>query len=1242
MLAFSVRDSLDDRVESPHLVATDRVLMTSAVDFAGTERFEPRRFLGAGGFGSVYEALDRRHGTRVALKVLGAHDADALYRFKQEFRLLSGVVHPNLVTMYELVSTGPEWFFTMDLIPGPHLTEHLASSAKLDARWIRDAMVGLASGLATLHAYSILHLDLKPPNVRLADHERVVLLDFGLARPLASAARPIAWLPQEVAGSPGYMAPEQWWGQPLTESADWFAVGVMLYELLTGKHPFLHALSEMVQGRTRIRVPDEARLDDNTNDLASLCEDLLRFEAAARPTGAEISARLSQQVRVSRAISPPAKARSLIGRGHEIGRLRDAFAASKASAAVVHLAGAAGTGKSALLRAFMDELIAADEAVVLGGRCCERESVPYKALDGVLDALCERVLQLSPAARATTVPESFERVATLFPAVRRIIAADSGGTAASPDPLELRREAAEQVGELLRRLGHAKPVVIVIDDLQWGDVDSAQFLAAVLAGPRSPPVTCLLAYRNDEVNAGGFIPELERLSSSVGSTSQPSTILLAQLAPEDAARLATDRLGLGPAARDTAERIAREALGSPLLIEEFARHLAGNDCGPEEGELSLAQVVEARVNRLSSDAREALAIVAVAARPLEPAVVLDAARPARATLSSLALLQSIQFLRPRMSGVRLGLEVSHDRIRESIVASLDATTLAGHHRRLAHALEATSDPSPEELSLHLHAGGEQERAAVYALRAADRARDALAFARAADLYGRALAWGAHAQGAVARRDVERAQADALALSGRSAGAAPLFAELAESAAPSEKTELERLAIEHYLLAGRLDEGLRLAEPLLHRAGLQYPRSTPEAALRVLGPLLRLRLRSLSFAERAPEDIEPNALITIDTSWSMGKALMDIQPLHAMGFQLRSLVLALDVGEPSRIARALVAFGGLWLWQGTPGAVKVGTRYLERGAEIARRVRQPELTAVAAVFRCAREVTLGRWKPALALADVALDELRHHGREALWEGNMARMMGLLVVEATGDVTQMLERGAQWLRVASERGDLFSQVTATVSSALGFVAAGNSDDARRRLREALAAWPQTGIVQRLAAIPTEVHADLYEGAALRAFSRITESWPQIRSTQSLRAGIGRVKFHAARARSAIAAAVVDAQRRKELLLIAEADAAALAREIRSDAEPSAQMLLAGVAWLRGQEGRAVTFLSHAERGFFRADMPVHGACIRRQLGALLKGESGRKWVADADEQLRSCGVADPARWSATLVPGWSRHQ
>jgi serine/threonine protein kinase len=144
-------------------------------------RFQNLRRLGHGGFGDVYAGLDAERGVEVAIKKLKLTGPESIYRFKQEFRAVEAIDHPNLVQLFELLQAGEDWVFTMELVTGDDFTRFVRPGGELDLRRLRDALRQLAAGLAHLHAAGKLHLDVKPANVLIRRDGRLKLVDFGLA-----------------------------------------------------------------------------------------------------------------------------------------------------------------------------------------------------------------------------------------------------------------------------------------------------------------------------------------------------------------------------------------------------------------------------------------------------------------------------------------------------------------------------------------------------------------------------------------------------------------------------------------------------------------------------------------------------------------------------------------------------------------------------------------------------------------------------------------------------------------------------------------------------------------------------------------------------------------------------------------------------------------------------------------------------------------------------------------------------
>ncbi|HEX2571108.1 MAG TPA: serine/threonine-protein kinase, partial [Polyangia bacterium] len=433
----------------------------------------------------------------------------------------------------------------------------VTSLPPLDEERVRLAFRQIAEGVAALHAIGKLHHDLKPSNVRVTNDGRVVLLDFGLARDLVPRASSAAGsaplgdgrgapadtertasgsmanthtLDGHLAGTPMYMAPERLTGVPVTEASDWYSVGIMLYEVLAGRQPFEGSMEEILRERLRREPPPPSVFAPTAPaDLVSLCRDLLRMDPSRRPAGPEILQRLAaaQPADRPRLWAPSPRSQIFIGREAELAALGEALAATRRSPpqsgapsgpqarpqrqpVILHVHGPSGMGKSALVQHFLADLQARDEAVVLGGRCYERESFPYKALDSAMDALARYLTRLPEAQVEGLLPPHLRTLTRLFPVLERIPAIERAAAAEAEviDPQEQRRRAVAALRQLLVRLAERSPVVLALDDLQWGDLDSADLLGELLRVPQAPAVLLIASYRSDEVETSPFLRSL--------------------------------------------------------------------------------------------------------------------------------------------------------------------------------------------------------------------------------------------------------------------------------------------------------------------------------------------------------------------------------------------------------------------------------------------------------------------------------------------------------------------------------------------------------------------------------------------------------------------------------------------------------------------------------------------------------------------------------------------------------------
>ena len=705
----------------------------------GSSRFHVRRRIGAGSFGVVYEAFDPIRNQVVAVKALRHATPDALYRFKREFRSLTDIAHRNLVRLYELIAEGEQWLVSMELIRGTTFIEHVRREAppaevpqpgsaatlppmRADIGRLRVALAQLAAGVIALHQAGKLHRDIKPSNVLIADDRRVVLLDFGLVTDTGSRASEET---TGTSGTPAYMSPEQGGGEPLGPATDWYSVGIMLYETLTGQVPFHGGTYvDVINQKRSADVPPPSTIASGIpEDLDALCRDLLRRDPRERPSGEEIVQRLGRGLPSTAATKQAASSLPLLGRDQHLRALREAFDASAAGTqTTVCIHGRSGAGKTALLRVFLEQLREdLPEILVLSGRCYRRETVPYKAVDGVIDALHRHLWRLQPHELEALLPRDIAAAEQLFP-----ILSEAGdivrsrlrtGAPVPRDPEEVRPRAFAALRELFLRLSDRVPLVIAIDDVQWGDVESAGLLEAILQPPDAPALLFLAAYRSEDSAASPFVRALRQ-----GMPTRD--VEVGNLTPDESRQLAEDLLGDSlPRRDDVARMIADESRGNPFFIGQLVRWfaLAGDTIGRDTGQepdAVIREVLQARLRRLESGAARMLQYVAVNGRPILVPALRRAFRNEDFD-ETLATLTSQHLVRTRDTARGEAIEPYHERIAEAAVAMLADDERRDMHAVLAMVLEELPGAEAELLARHFLAAGMYDRAAKYVLLAAE-------------------------------------------------------------------------------------------------------------------------------------------------------------------------------------------------------------------------------------------------------------------------------------------------------------------------------------------------------------------------------------------------------------------------------------------------------------------------------------------------------------------------------------------
>ncbi len=1170
-------------------------------------------------------------------------------RFKSEFRAIEDVEHPNLVGLGELFEEDGQWFFTMELVEGvdfltwirrplvveepadertdsertvqdrnvtmitPRATASTSRSQPIDEKRLRTALVQLLRGLEALHLAGKVHRDVKPSNVLVTTEGRVVLLDFGLAIDARSSEE------EGVVGTVSYMSPEQALGLAVDARADMYSVGVVLYRALSGQLP---PPSSTFPDEPRVPIlPPSMFSDAVPEDLENLCLDLLRISPELRPSATEALRRLGGD-RVEgpmlASIAPPPPKR-FIGRDVELAELFDMFDRTlHGESVVVAVTGESGLGKSTLVRHFGETVANEYGAVVLSSRCYERESVPYKAVDGLVDALARWLFDMPRAEALALLPANAGRLAQTFPALRPLVEtkAEREEEPAPIEPRERRAQLFAAARALFANLAQRLPVVLVVDDLQWSDADGLALLHEVLRPPEAPSVLFVATLRSPGPWTG--------LAKTIREDARE--VAVTPLSADDARLLALEVLSDPRLARH-ADAIAAEGRGHPLFIDALARDLLAHPASARTAP-RLDDALAARVEKLDRRARALVEATCLASSPLRADVLAKAASSTPELVPRLVRgLQVARIARTRGEGRARTVEPYHDRVREAVIARIPPDEKRAWHRRIAEALEALQPEEAEALATHFQEANDPKKAAKWLAASAKRAVEALAYDRAASFERDLLALGVLDESE--RRAANIRLGTALVAAGRGTEAADAFLAAQHGAPKAEAIELQRRAAEQLLASGHIERGLAVLRPVLEDAGVVAPSTRAGAAASFAWHRAKLALRGLGYAKRDEKDTPPALLRRVDALSSAAGALGMVDTIRGADLQTQHVLAALEAGEARRLRRAAAMEASFSATAGSHGVARTA-----KLLAFAKSVKPPPGDPMAEAWPLTSSgVTAfleGRWRDARTNLERADNHLRTQcsGDYVAWAIVSCNLYLLGAILHLGELTELGRRLPPLLDDATLRGDRYA-LTHLRSSIATYIWLGRDDPdtARREARAAIDGWSE--------AHPSSVHArphmphffdalaqsqiDLYTGDARGAYERADAALRALRRALLLRVQFVRVKMHELRARTAVAA-MRAGHRSPAMERRLERDIARIAGEGAPWASALAELLRASLG-----------------RGSFRlaaSSLAASGMALHEAVARFRAGDSEAR--AEAREWLERQGVKAPTRLVAMLSP------
>ncbi|MFP4323162.1 MAG: serine/threonine-protein kinase PknK [Anaerolineales bacterium] len=662
-------------------------------------RYQLGAMLGEGGMGEVYQAYDRLTGETVALKRVWLADAPELrLALSREFRILAALRHPHIINVQDYgFDPAGNPFYTMHLIPhAPSLLNGLEQASLAQKV---EAFIQLLQALRYLHRHHIIHHDLKPTNILLDAAQGVQMLDFGLAHYFSQAP--------SSGGTLAYLAPELLRHAPATPQSDLYAVGVMLFEALTGSHPYhvqhvpylmedilastpdIFAIHEAVPGRAGIILAGVvARLlvADPTERYTTPGEVIHDLQnGLGLPSDGE-----TDTVRESFITAAP-----FVGREDELAMLRAGLfdLTQRGRGGVWLVGGESGSGKTRLVGELRTYALA-DGARVLTGQGVAETQRPFAIWRDVLRGMVV-ALDLKPHEGRT--------LKAILPDV------DSLTGQATPPALPLdspgRLQAlAQTIRDVCARI--TTPTLIILEDLHWA-LDSLGPLQALLPEIADWPVMIVATFREEEA------PRLrDRLSGAAQVTLKP-------MPQTEMAQYSRAVLGERGTAPQVVAFLARQTEGNVFFLTEVVRALAESagklaqidvNALPDDVHTEgITALLRRRLARLPEWVRAPLRLVAVAGHSIDGALLARwTPEPDRWRMTCADY---------RVIHVQDGeWQFLHDKLRRAILASLPEAVRAGAHRQVAKTIEAVYPDHPDyayALYEHWQAANDPDQALRY-------------------------------------------------------------------------------------------------------------------------------------------------------------------------------------------------------------------------------------------------------------------------------------------------------------------------------------------------------------------------------------------------------------------------------------------------------------------------------------------------------------------------------------------------
>jgi hypothetical protein len=766
---------------------------------------------------------------------------------------------------------------------------------------------------------------------------------------------------------------------------------------------------------------------------------------------------------------------------------------------------------------------------------------------------------------------------------------------------------------------------LFIDDLQWGDLDSAPMFSELIAPPLAPAVLVVCAIRSEDEQRSPLLALLRQTHALSPNSLPLLDVRVRPLALPDARRLAMTLLHGKPGAADAAELIARESEGSPFFVRELAEYVIEHGIAAA-GRIRLDSLVREKLASLQPDSRALLSLIALAGRPITPATVKLASSQGNGVWKALRDLEVRRLISTTRADVGEQVECHHDRIRESVCQTLPLEQARALHRALAEALELAPIKDSDALLEHWRGAGERTKASAYALRGAQTAENALAFKRAADLYREALALAPEAD--PRSRELRERLGHALILAGRGAEAAEVFLALIPETTPAQALTYRMLATAQLLRAGKLAEGFAELERADDLFGVRFPRSEAVAITMLLTRKARIAWgeRRLRLNERDGDD-ERGA--RLEALWEVAAAVSIADFLRGSVYGAELMLRAMELGDPSHVA------GGCGLEAVAAAAANKTERVqhmIDLAEEAGRRSGRLHLIGRVRGMQAICRQLEGRWLESIQLARES-QELQLRSARQNWDHAIMVWWEMASASQAGQLAEIVVKIPEALRDAEARGDVYAATSfRTHRSSWAWLGVDLPEVADRHVETAEREWMPSGYqFQHWHMTYARTEVDLYRGTPARSLARVSRDWSRGRLVRQVEA----VRSDMLHTRGRLCLASAREHARPALLGQARKDARALLKQARPWTQALGYLIVAGAASFEDRS-EAVRLFAEAERYCTAADMQMHAAAARFRSAQLQGGAAGDEVASTSLETMRQLGVLRPERFADLLAP------